>query len=125
MFIYEIILKDERAGTGPSLNEYALTRRVIPVSPNSFYAYLQAIAYGLRGLRIEERAQEILGHLLKLHNDFDKFRNEFEAIGNALNSSQKHFTQAERKLNKIDARLTTFTTLDKPVSKQTLFPTKK
>lgn len=110
---YEIILKDEHAGNDPSLSEYALNRRVIPVSPNSFYAYLQAIAYGLRGLRIEERAQEILGHLSKLRNDFNKFRSAFESVGNSLNTSQKHFTQAERNLNKIDARLTT---LDEPSS---------
>lgn len=119
---YEIILKSERDSTETSINEYALMRRVIPVSPNSFYAYLQAIAYGLRGLRIEDRAQEILNQLLKLRSDFSKFHEEFEAIGNSLNISQKHFTQADRNLNKIEARLTT---LDTPTSEQTLFPVKK
>src|SRR5213075_2619480 len=45
---YETIIRDEE----PGLAGYAISRKVIPVSPNCFYAYLQAIALGLRGLRI-------------------------------------------------------------------------
>ncbi len=107
---YEIILRNE-GDTREALNEYALKNRVIPVSPNSFYAYLQAIAYGLRGLRVEGRAREILDHLLKLRSDFNKFRAEFEAMGGSLTASQKHFSQAERNLNKVDAR---FSALEAP-----------
>ena len=57
---YELILRDE-AGED-SLLGYSLARRVVPVSPNSFYAYLQVILLGLRGLRIEQNAREILAH---------------------------------------------------------------
>jgi len=48
---YETIIRDEALGEESSLLSYALEKRVIPVSPNSFYAYLQAIALGLKGLR--------------------------------------------------------------------------
>ena len=43
-----------------------LQNRVFLVSPNSLNAYLQAIVLGLRGLRIENTAREILGHLARL-----------------------------------------------------------
>ena len=46
---YETIIRDE--DLDGALFEYALARRVIPVSPNSFYAYLQTILLGLKGLR--------------------------------------------------------------------------
>jgi DNA recombination protein RmuC len=59
---YETIIKDEGLGEEKSLLSYALEKRVIPVSPNSFYAYLQAIALGLKGLHIEKRAQELNEH---------------------------------------------------------------
>lgn len=36
---YETIIKEESAAE-KSLSEYALSKRVIPVSPGSFYAYL-------------------------------------------------------------------------------------
>ena len=42
---YEIIVRDE-AADGSGLYSHALGRKVIPVSPNSFYAYLQVIALG-------------------------------------------------------------------------------
>ena len=46
---YEVISNSD-------LFNYAMKRRVIPVSPNSFVAYLQVVVFGLRGLQIEENA---------------------------------------------------------------------
>src|SRR4029453_11220038 len=65
---YESIIRDEE----PALGGYALERRVIPVSPNCFYAYLQAIVLGLRGLRIEAHAQEVVGQLARLTGDLGR-----------------------------------------------------
>src|SRR5262245_43856921 len=52
---YEMIVKDEST-EDESIGAYALSRRVVPVSPNSLYAYLQVVVLGLRGLRIEAHA---------------------------------------------------------------------
>jgi DNA recombination protein RmuC len=41
---YETIVRDDDAER--ALGAYALERQVVPVSPNSFYAYLQAIVLG-------------------------------------------------------------------------------
>ena len=46
---YEAFIKDEVLGEGKSLREYAFEKHVIPVSPNSFYAYLHTILLGLQG----------------------------------------------------------------------------
>ncbi|MFC2168468.1 DNA recombination protein RmuC, partial [Acidobacteriota bacterium] len=54
---YETILKDENFGEDRSIFSYAIQKRVIPVSPNSFFAYLQVIVLGLKGLQIEKSAQ--------------------------------------------------------------------
>jgi DNA recombination protein RmuC len=63
---YELIIRDEAVDTDKALLNYAFAKRVIPVSPNSFYAYLQTILLGLKGLHIEEQAQEILKDLARL-----------------------------------------------------------
>jgi len=48
---YEAFIKDEAVGEGRSLREYAFEKHVVPVSPNSFYAYLHTIlwAQGFEG----------------------------------------------------------------------------
>ncbi|GAI76561.1 unnamed protein product, partial [marine sediment metagenome] len=57
---YETILRGQHEES--EIYSYSLQKRVIPVSPNTFYAYLQAIVLGLKGLHIEKTARDILGH---------------------------------------------------------------
>jgi len=100
---YEIIVKEELTGEA-DLTTYALARKVIPVSPGSFYAYLQAIVLGLRGLRIEERAHEILQQLNRLRGDFDRFRDDFRLVGKHLNNATSSFAAADRRLERFETR---------------------
>ena len=97
---YETIIKEEEFGEEQSLSSYALSRKVIPVSPNSFYAYLQAIVLGLRGLRIENSAREILGCLSQLAGDFKKFYEDFEKLGSHLNNSKTTYEKAQKRLDR-------------------------
>ena len=89
---YETIIKDELLEGDMVLFNYALKRRVIPVSPNSFYAYLQTIVLGLKGMQVEEQSREIIGHLSRLRNEFDTFSDAFRLVGQHLDNSTKKFT---------------------------------
>ncbi|MBN1880824.1 MAG: DNA recombination protein RmuC [Deltaproteobacteria bacterium] len=102
---YETIIRDEDLGGERSLLNYALAKNVIPVSPNSFYAYLQAIALGLKGMRIEEHAREMLGHLDRLKGDFTKFREDFEVLGTHLKNARNKYDDAGSKLGRFEDRL--------------------
>jgi DNA recombination protein RmuC len=102
---YEIVVKDDATGDA-DISAYALARKVIPVSPGSFYAYLQAIVLGLRGLRIEERSQEILQQLSRLRGDFDRFRDDFRLVGKHLNNALSSFSGADRRLERLETRFT-------------------
>jgi DNA recombination protein RmuC len=102
---YETIIKDENLGEEKSLSAYALERKVIPVSPNSLYAYLQAIVMGLKGLQIEKSAQIIISHLERLRGDFERFRKEFEVIGSHLTHAKGRYDEASIRLDRFGERL--------------------
>ena len=101
---YEVIIKDE-AANGAGLYGYALGRSVVPVSPNSFYAYLQVIALGLKGLRIEESAREIRDKLERLQGDVAKVRDAFDVLGTHLENAQKKYGEADKRLSGFENRL--------------------
>jgi len=100
---YEMIIKDEP--DEENVSAYAVSRRVIPVSPSSLYAYLQAIVFGLRGLQIEKRAEEILSHLARLQGDFSKFRDDFDTVGTHLKNAHNKYDDALKRLGQLEGKL--------------------
>jgi DNA recombination protein RmuC len=102
---YESILKDEALGEEKSILSYALQKRVIPVSPNSFYAYLQVIILGLKGLRIEKSALSIFQALARLRGDLDRFTNDFQILGTHLSNAKSKFDDSEKRLERFADRL--------------------
>jgi DNA recombination protein RmuC len=101
---YETIIKED-SGEDRQLFSYALAKRVIPVSPNSFYAYVQTILLGLRGMKVEERAQEILGELSRLRGDFAKIQDNFRILGRHLANASGSFTETDKRMSKLDDKL--------------------
>ncbi|OGP32456.1 MAG: hypothetical protein A2073_05940 [Deltaproteobacteria bacterium GWC2_42_11] len=102
---YETIIKDESIDTEKGIAAYAFSKRVVPVSPNSFYAYLQTILLGLRGMEISREAQEILSHLARLRNDFERFAEDFEVIGKHLGNTRNKYDEAQKKLDRLGDKL--------------------
>jgi DNA recombination protein RmuC len=101
---YETIIKDG-APEEKTLSHYAMSKYVIPVSPNSFYAYLQAIVMGLKGMKIEDRAKEIIQYLSRLQGDFAKFREEFALLGKHMGHAQSSYQNADRRLDQFSQKL--------------------
>lgn len=103
---YETIIKDESLGTeSKSISDYAITKKVIPVSPNSFYAYLQAIVLGLKGFQIEKNVREIIDYLTRLEADFSRFKEDFLLLGKHLLNARNKFEEAEKKLSRFQDKL--------------------
>jgi len=102
---YETILKDEKFGQEQSIFSYATQRRVIPVSPNSFFAYLQVIVLGLKGLQIEKSAQVIYQSLARLQGDLGRFRKDFQTLGSHLVNAKTKFDDADKRLERFSGKL--------------------
>jgi DNA recombination protein RmuC len=111
---YETIIKDESFGEDKSTFSYALQKRVIPVSPNSFFAYLQVIVLGLKGLQIEKSAQSIFQALSRLQGDLVRFKNDFQTLGTHLVNAKSKFDDAEKRLEKFSDKLEGLGGAEKP-----------
>jgi DNA recombination protein RmuC len=97
---YELV-----CGKTGALFQYALEKRVFPVSPSTFHAYLGVIVLGLRGLQIERHAQDVMAYCAQLGKDFERFRTDFEVVGKHLGNAQSKYGEADRKLERLEAGL--------------------
>lgn len=95
---YEMIIKED-------LFSFALSKKVIPVSPNTFYAYLQVICLGLKGLKIEENARQILKNLSMLSIEINKFKEDFDTLGTHLVNASRKYEDSQKKLDRFSDKL--------------------
>lgn len=100
--VYYEIVKGREEHT---LIDLAFSRRVIPVSPNTFYIYLQAILLGLRGLQVEKHTQEIINRLARIRGEFQKFSEDFRVLGSHLSQARNKYEESTKRLERLDDKL--------------------
>ncbi|MBI4513958.1 MAG: DNA recombination protein RmuC [Gemmatimonadetes bacterium] len=103
---YEVALRGVEGEEEP-LADYAIRRRVVPVSPNSFHAYLSVILTGLRGFQLQESAREILGHLSQLRAGVAGLRGELDRAIRQADQSLKNLRDVDEALRAVETRLET------------------
>ena len=90
----------------PDLFDYAGKKRVLPVSPMTFYAYLRAILASFEGQKIEQKAKQILATLRAIQKDYQK-------VEGGLSILSRHLQNAYNQMANV---LTTFTQLGQKLS---------
>jgi DNA recombination protein RmuC len=101
----EAIYYELACGRTGALLAYAHEKRVLPVSPTTLTAYLQVIVLGLKGLQIEQHAQEVMAYCSRLQADFGKFKEDFELVGKHLGNAHDRFIDAGKRLGKFETKL--------------------
>jgi DNA recombination protein RmuC len=102
---YEALLRAHDPEDGRSILGHALQRRVIPVSPHTFYAYLLVILHGLKGMAVEGRARELHERLGGLRQQLEALWAAFEKVGVHLGNAQKQFDESARHAGRVRNRL--------------------
>lgn len=102
------------AGDKADLLNYALEKRVIPVSPNLLYAYLMTVVMGLRGLQIEKEAVEIRRTLGRLGNEFAGFVDTWNILGRHLRNASGQYDEGQKKVDRFDMALNQLTAEKEP-----------
>ena len=104
---YEILAKDTNKGY--ELFDYSMKNRVIPVSPNTFYAYLMSVVYGLKGMKIDEQAKEIVKKLNGIQIAFKNLNNEIATLGKHITNAGAKFKEVQESADKIETSLENLT----------------
>ena len=103
---YEAFVKAKQFNEDNNLFEYALKRRVYPTSPQTIYPYLMTILQGMKALKIEENAKDILAKVTGLRNDYDRFKAiYYTIIGHIDNARKKHADEALGAITKLDQHI--------------------
>jgi len=96
-----------------NLPDYALSKKVIPVSPNLLYAYLMTVAMGLRGMQIEKQAAQIRTALEQLTGSFGSFVDSWGVLGRHLRNAQNQYEEGDSRLNRFTLQLEQIRRADK------------
>ena len=103
---YEAFIQDKHFGEDNALIDYAIRKKVYPVSPQTIYPYLVTIVQGMKALKIEENAKEILGKVSGLRNDFERFKTIYSIIINHIKDAyNKHDSDAQTSMAKLDQHI--------------------
>lgn len=88
-----------------NIQDYAMGKKVFPVSPNLLYVYLMTIVMGLHGLQIEKQAAEIRQNLKTINNSFGDFISLWDTLGGHLRNAQGKHDEGQKKLDKFVMQL--------------------
>ena len=103
---YEAFIMDKHFGEDNILIDYAIKKKVYPVSPQTIYPYLVTIVQGMKALKIEENAKEILGKVSGLRNDFERFKTIYNIIINHIKDAyNKHDSDAQSSMARLDQHI--------------------
>lgn len=84
------------------LIEYAFKKRVIIVSPTSFFAYLQTVLQGLKALKMEESVKAVIKRVGDLGRHIEAYDSYFKKVGGHLSTTVNTYNAASKEFKKID-----------------------
>jgi DNA recombination protein RmuC len=102
---YDLLVNQVSKGAVNTQNliEYAYNKRkVIIVSPTTFYAYLQSVLFGFRAFKIEESAKHIEKRVEELGKHLEAYEEYMKKLGVTLGTSVNHYNTAYKELKKVD-----------------------
>lgn len=101
---YEIV-------NNPSLYDYSSKKRVLPVSPMTFYAFLKSILIGFEGQKISQQAHKILANLRGIQKEYIKVNETLDTLQRHINNSYNMMNQVNQGFSKLGQQIETTNTL--------------
>ncbi len=99
---YDLLVNKVGSAAERDLIQYAAEKRVYPVSPTTFYAYLQMALQGLRQIEINRSAEQIRKNVGELQKHLARYEEYLEKIGTHLATAVNAHATATKEFGKID-----------------------
>lgn len=91
---YEVIQNVKEA----DLSEYARAKKVILVSPNTFFLTVSAILHWFNDVQFSKQTRDIMKRLSRVVQDAGKLSEEFRVLGKHLGNAQSAFDDTDKRL---------------------------
>lgn len=101
-----------------TLFDYAGNKRVLPVSPTTFYAYMRAILMSFEGQKIEKEAREILATLRAVQKDYNKVEDNLSILQRHLNNAYNMMSNVLTSFTQLGQKITSTRSLGEGVKKK-------
>jgi DNA recombination protein RmuC len=98
--------------------EYCRKQNVIPVSPNSLFAYMRIIIVSLRGQQVNEVAQEIVKMISGIKQESDKFGRNLEVLGKHIVNAGNAYSTVGNDFAKLKTSINNAATLQLKETKE-------
>ena len=102
---YEIV-------NNPQLFDYASSKRVLPVSPMTFYAYIKAILMSFEGQKIEMQAKQILKTIKALQKDYGKVEDNLGVLSRHVTNAYNQMSNVSGSFSLLGQKLMSIYSLD-------------
>ncbi|MBI1862648.1 DNA recombination protein RmuC [Candidatus Microgenomates bacterium] len=100
------------------LYEYAGSKRVLPVSPMSFYAYIKAILMSYEGQKIQTQAKEILAILQGMKKDYEKTDESLGVLNKHVTNAYNQMFQVNKSVSQLGQKIASTRSMSSPVETQ-------
>ena len=100
------------------LFDYSGTKRVLPVSPTTFYAYMRAILMSFEGQKIEKEARAILSALRAISKDYEKVEDNLSVLQKHLNNAYNMMSNVFTSFAQLGQKISSTQTLGEGVKEE-------
>jgi len=100
---YDLVTGSVGSVNARNLLDYAQNeKKVIIVSPTTFFAYLNSVLYGFKAFKIEKDAEQIKKNVETLMKHIAAYDVYYKKIGSSLSTTVSHYNASSKELGKID-----------------------
>jgi DNA recombination protein RmuC len=100
---YDLLISKIGVVDSKNFLEYAFRdKKVIVVSPSTLYAYLQTVMQGMKSLKIEKQAGQIMKKVDDLGKHLNSYKTYQDKLGNSITTVVNQFNQTNKEFGKID-----------------------